>query len=313
MKQLPWVNVGWCFLLACALSACTTREPEGSDGVEAATQDLAIDHDEMGCPGFEANDVPATYVAMKPCLEQLSWTLRIAAKKEAKVSDGTLTSDEHVDFEFAASGQQLVWRWEENGSHDGNYLLSGKENTLGELLVQRQGQAHLSSIYKMADHVRHTSIDGKAELAGPVAGTFLTALETKEDGRMCVNFDLATQMRGTPTTVMVPKPVDGSDVAPEAFFTTDAIVHKSEDGWQLTSDYHALTACSGKSADTLTEPYDAMTWSGLQFDEKAGSWSLSDSKTIHVEGSARQAQWTMDLKVLRVARTAKLPLTSVDR
>ena len=67
-------------LIASAFMVGCTRVDPKDDAPDAAEVEADAEEGwQMGCAGFDAAAVPATYLTMKPCLEQLHWSVEWTA------------------------------------------------------------------------------------------------------------------------------------------------------------------------------------------------------------------------------------------
>lgn len=290
-------------LLPAGLTACGSAADAHHPSAAELSEDPPPEPFEMGCTGFDPDLVPATYITMKPCLQQLRWTLHVTRTKTMVFQDDTAQMDMRDDFDVSARGQQLVWRWEENGSSAGNYLLSGQNNTVSELLVQRSGNASLNGHARFTDRVRNQAASEQIAVAGPVDGTLLVALGAAPGEPACVGFHVDTQMRGRYSIALTPSATP--ERSESGAFLATAFERTPDDVWNIKDEFRSFRVCAGPPRDAASERFDAGEWSGLAADDAAGVWRFSGDKTIALPDSTQTEHWTIDLLVQRVARTAR--------
>lgn len=302
MSQVERMPLALGLLLAAMLCGCVGNDT-GKDNAEAQGQ--AIDS-EMGCPGFDPKFVPTDYLDMKPCLEQLRWTVHFKVAEERDLRTDTGTADSQEDFDLEATGEQLVWRWEENGTRDGHYSFVGRDNTDDEMIVRQQGNARYTGSLKSVDTGSGPgTMTEDASLSGSANGTQLSDMALRDDGRLCLLFDLDARMRGRIASTVEK---DGMVVHPEEPLILAGMLAKDGDAWNLDDELASQEACTGPAKAEDMEQYDGSQWSGLKADEKKGAWSLKDSKLISIAGLPHELRYTVELQVNRVTLDAKLPL-----
>ncbi|MGC4028919.1 MAG: hypothetical protein QM696_08610 [Steroidobacteraceae bacterium] len=294
-------------LLAGVLCGCSANEQDevaGKQDTEAAAA-------QMGCAGFDPELVPATYWSLKPCLEQLHWTVHFSVTDEGRLQTDTAAQTAREDFDLQAEGEQFVWRWEENGSRNGHYSFQGRDNTIDELVIRRQGGAQYSGSLRFADwgSPPGTLVEA-AMLSGSAGDTRLSGMDAREDGRLCLYFDLDAQMRGSVTSSVE---IDGQTAHPEEPLVLAGMLARDGEVWKLRDELASQVACTGPATDGELEQYDGSAWPELQADEEKGIWSLKNSKSIAIAGLPRTLRYRVELRVNRVVRSAGLPLPAPDQ
>lgn len=305
-----WMKVAASTLLAAGLCSCSWQGQGESDEISSAESSEGIGDWEMGCPGFDSRFVPTIYLSMRPCLEQLRWRIDVDVASAIQSDSDTAKIDFSDHFHLSATGDQLAWRWEESGTRDGHYSLSGINNTLNELVVRQDGQAAFDGHGLFVDHGHGSTLTEKGNLSGPATGTLLTGIGMEDNPRrLCIGFRLATEMRGELT---VTAQSDGKTVqAPPGsnVWIAKMLAWQGDGHWGMDNDFRSFEACTGTPPDPVYDRVDMTAWHGLQADEKNGTWHLEASKTLtHRELPSYSQRWTVKLQIDRVARTANLPL-----
>lgn len=305
---------GWKITTALAVlipltSACSSRAQEQAEIADEAGAE-APQVPGKGCTGFDDRHVPAPYYEMHPCLQQLHWKLDITNTESLTLADETLKSSKSWNFKLSASGEQLVWRWEEDGTRNGHYSLQGISNTVDELVIWQKGTATFSGQESSSDLVRRNESREEGNLSGPTAGTVITGISMQDDPqRLCISFAVNAQMRGEMTatihgdgkTVQL-QPGDNIRIAEPLVFQGDGL-------WTLKGDPMPSTFCAGTDPNPAYNRFDIGTWYGLRADEQSGTWSLDANRAIAIpELPTAKQQWTVKLQVQRVPLTARLPL-----
>lgn len=306
-----WMGMAASALLAMGLCSCSLQDRAESGDISPAEGSEGIGDWEMGCPGFDSRFVPTTYLSMRPCLEQLHWRIDVDVASTVDLDSETGKMDASDHFRLSATGDQLVWRWEESGTRDGHYSLSGIDNTLDELVVRQDGQAAFEGHGLFVDRGHGSTLIAKGNLSGPTPGTLLTGIGMEDDPRrLCIGFQLETRLRGEMTetaqsdgkTVQAPP---GSGVS----MIAKMLAWHGDGYWDMGRDFGSFEACTGAPPDPAYDRVDMTSWHGLQSDEKNGVWHLEASKTLTFpELPSYSQRWTIKLQVNRIARTASLPL-----
>lgn len=294
-------RLGMLFLLACMVG-CAQSDPEdeGESAAEADTEEAAP---EMGCPGFDPKAVPVTYLDMKPCLEQLRWELEWTAKGALEIRDHRIHGRHDRTTTLKASGTQLYWTWEEDGSRAGHYAFTGSGNTIEEMVLQRRGTAtHSGTGMLESDDGR---IDSKTELQGPADGTRLAGIGRDGNGRTCVSMDFGASMRGTSVDHVPGRGEEEASPGGPGSSRPSWIGRKvQEDPWDFEDEAASQVVCTGAAKDDYER---LQAWHGLRVDDQAGTWTFQGTQDWSPPTHPGSSVWHLTLRIRKERRTVAAP------
>ena len=291
-------------LIASAFMVGCTRVDPKDDAPDAAEVEADAEEGwQMGCAGFDAAAVPATYLTMKPCLEQLHWSVEWTAKETLDIRDKDFSGRHERDTTLTANGTQLYWTWEEGGSRAGHSSFHGRGNTIGEMILQRQGTATLNGPGLMES--KGVRIDSKTQLQGPADGTHVAAIDRDAAGRTCVHLTFGASMRGTAVTHVPGRGDEEAQRGPPGSSRPRWIDRQvQEDPWGFVNEAASQVVCTGVAKDD----YERLkAWYGLRIDDQAGTWTFQGTRDWSPANFAGSSVWQLTLRMRKERRTVTAP------